>query len=106
MERFTVLCYFFFLGINPTKKTDSLDQYSNNGGVNDGNVSLSKQHYKKQVVCYVAKLRDFPGKLLPKVAVSLGVPKGPMFRQLKDGHCVTLPDGKVVSDFSQSAKVK
>eukprot|EP00795_Rhopilema_esculentum_P009410 gene9410-17122_t len=49
------------------------------------------------VVCYIAKLRDYPGKLLPKVAVKLGVPKGPMFRQLKDGQSVTLPSGKIVT---------
>ena len=50
------------------------------------------------VVCYIAKLRDYPGKLLPKIAMSLGVPKGPMFRLLKDGQAVTLPCGKIVSN--------
>ena len=93
-----------FLDTSPSKNTDTYGMYSADGGENDSNVSLAKQHYKKQVVCYVAKLKDFPGKLLPKVAASLGVPKGPMFRQLKDGQCVTLPNGKVVSEFFPKCK--
>ena len=56
-----------------------------------------KRSSKNSVICYIAKLRDYPGKLLPKVAMSLGVPKGPMFRMLKDGKRVTLPCGKIVS---------
>lgn len=58
-----------------------------------------KRNAKNSVACYIAQLRDYPGKLLPKVAMSLGVPKGPMFRQLKDGQSVTLPNGKIVSNF-------
>ena len=56
-----------------------------------------KRSNRNTVICYIAKLRDYPGKLLPKVAMSLGVPKGPMFRMLKDGKRVTLPCGKIVS---------
>eukprot|EP00794_Sanderia_malayensis_P008752 gene8751-9687_t len=62
--------------------------------INDYSV---KHILENQVVCYAAKLKDYPGKLLPKVAMSLGVPKGPMFRMLKDGQTVTLPCGKMIS---------
>lgn len=72
------------------------------GGIQSDNDSVVSKYSMKRssrnaVVCYIAKLKDYPGKLLPKVAVSLGVPKGPLFRQLKDGQSVTLPCGKIVS---------
>ena len=77
------------------KQTHEQDKHEDNK--KPVSINSIKKSSKNAVVCYVAKLRDYPGKLLPKVAISLGVPKGPMFRQLKDGQSVTLPSGKIVS---------
>lgn len=40
--------------------------------------------------------KPLQGEFLVEKAVSLGIPKGPLFKQLKEGHSVTLPNGKVV----------
>ena len=58
-----------------------------------------KHQDRSPVICYAAKLKDYPGKFLPKVAKSLGVPAGPMFRFLKNGQTLTLPNGKEVSCY-------
>ena len=52
---------------------------------------------KPSVVCYIGELRDLPGKFHPKKALELGVPRGPLFGELKQGNHVTLENGKVVS---------
>ncbi len=75
----------------------SINQYESVLGYEDLVKRCHVRHLQQShVVCYAAKLKDYPGKLLPKVAISLGVPKGPMFRLLKDGQTVTLPNGKKV----------
>ena len=38
-----------------------------------------------------------PGRFYPSRAIDLGVPKGPLWAQLKRGSPVTLPSGKVVN---------
>ena len=47
-------------------------------------------------VCYICQLTPLPGKFFPKKAIELGVPKGPLFRELCSGNTVTLPDGQQV----------
>lgn len=37
-----------------------------------------------------------PGKFNPQKAISLGVPKGPLWKRLQLGYSVTLPNGRVV----------
>ena len=46
--------------------------------------------------CYICDLANTPGRFLPEKAAAMGVPKGPMFGQLKGGQAVVLPDGKAV----------
>lgn len=52
-------------------------------------------------VCYICQLSTLPGKLFPKKAIELGVPKGPLFRDFVAGKIVTLEDGRKVSFKSQ-----
>jgi len=46
--------------------------------------------------CYICQLASTPGKFLPEKAVKLGVPKGPLFGQLKAGNAVQLSNGRTV----------
>ena len=48
-------------------------------------------------LCYVCQLASLPGKFYPNKAKELGVPKGPLFRDLHSGKTVTLEDGRKVS---------
>ncbi len=50
-----------------------------------------------EVVCYICESPSIRGKFLPKKAIELGVPKGPLFGELANGKDVTLEDGTVVS---------
>ena len=52
-------------------------------------------------VCYICQLSTLPGKLFPKKAIELGVPKGPLFRDFVAGKIVTLEDGRKVGFKSQ-----
>lgn len=47
-------------------------------------------------VCYICQLSSLPGKFFPKKAIELGVPKGPLFKDLVSGNVVTLEDGQQV----------
>lgn len=40
--------------------------------------------------------KPLPGKLLIDQVLALGVPKGPLLKQLKEGHAVTLEDGRTI----------
>lgn len=46
---------------------------------------------------YVFEEHPFPGKLDMNRCIELGVPKGPLLGQLKNGSSVCLPDGRIVS---------
>ena len=47
-------------------------------------------------VCYLIKTCEIPGAFDVTAALALGVPKGPLFGQLKKGNCVTLENGNTV----------
>ena len=80
------------------RKRNSLERSSREETKNDVTTNVIKRPGSNSVICYVGKLQDYPGKFLPQVAMSLGVPKGPMFGLLKNGQRVTLPCGKTVSN--------
>lgn len=46
--------------------------------------------------CYICQLAATPGRFLPEKAAQLGVPKGPLFGQLKAGNAVELPGGRII----------
>ncbi|KAG5184962.1 beta-lactamase-like protein [Tribonema minus] len=48
-------------------------------------------------MCYIARTPSVAGKFNVARAVELGVPKGPLFGQLKSGQTVTLSDGTSVT---------
>lgn len=48
-------------------------------------------------VSYICQSRQLPGKFNISKATALGVPKGPLFAQLKSGNPITLPSGTVVT---------
>ncbi|WP_431029946.1 ribonuclease Z [Lysinibacillus sp. LZ02] len=45
---------------------------------------------------YRIEQKDLPGQLLVDKAQALGVPRGPLYKELKLGHNVTLEDGTIV----------
>ena len=92
----TDICFYIEIS-NKRRERNSLKKSSRQGTKRNITTNLIKGSNSKSVICYVGKLRDYPGKLLPQVAMNLGVPKGPMFRLLKNGQKVTLPCGKIVS---------
>lgn len=51
----------------------------------------------KVALSYICQLADLPGKFLPQKAIELGVSKGPLFGELKQGRVVTLDNGLQVS---------
>lgn len=48
-------------------------------------------------IAYICTTPVLPGKFDIEKARALGVPKGPLFGQLKNGQCVTLSNGVVIS---------
>jgi len=63
--------------------------------------------YCETAVSYVLRFADEAGKLDVDKALALGVPKGKMLGELKGGHAITLPDGRVVepSECVEHAKL-
>jgi hypothetical protein len=49
-----------------------------------------------RVYAYTVRVAGLPGKFDLARAQALGVPRGPLYRQLVQGEAVTLPDGRVV----------
>ncbi|KAH0790944.1 metallo-beta-lactamase superfamily protein [Histomonas meleagridis] len=62
----------------------------------DSNISVT-EHKLVNSVAYQVKLCDIPGKFLPEKAIQIGVPKGPLFKDLVMGKNVTLPNGTIVT---------
>ena len=53
---------------------------------------------RHSVVNYMYVLREKmkPGKFYPEKAIQLGVPKGPLWKELQRGRSVTLKDGRII----------
>ena len=47
-------------------------------------------------VCYLVKTNEIPGVFDVSSAIALGVPKGPLYGQLKKGNTVTLENGTII----------
>ena len=62
----------------------------------DFKVSVKHLEHVIHAFGYRIEQKPLPGKLLIEKAVEIGVPKGPLLKQLKDGEDVTLVDGRVV----------
>lgn len=41
--------------------------------------------------------KDRPGRFQVEKAIALGIPSGPLYGRLKQGHMITLPDGRVIN---------
>ncbi|OYT62827.1 MAG: ribonuclease Z [Thermofilum sp. ex4484_15] len=56
---------------------------------------------KHTVPCYAYVLEeaDRPGRFLPERAIKLGVPKGPLWKELQRGICVKLSNGRIIKPF-------
>lgn len=64
--------------------------------VNIYNNSVADCQTDNDACCFICKTPVIPGKFDLKKAVSLGVPKGPLFGQLKSGNSITLADDVTV----------
>lgn len=62
----------------------------------DFKVSVGNLQHVIQSFGFRIEQKPLPGKLLIDQAVALGVPKGPLLKELKEGSDVTLPDGRVI----------
>ena len=52
--------------------------------------------HRTPALCWALVENDRPGRFDIDVARALGIPEGPLFRQLQHGHDVTLDDGTIV----------
>lgn len=59
-------------------------------------VPLANESGVVEKVCYIGSTPTIAGKFLVSVANALGVPKGPLFGQLKSGKPITLPNGRTI----------
>eukprot|EP00981_Chlorochromonas_danica_P003644 scaffold681_cov173-Ochromonas_danica.AAC.7 len=59
-------------------------------------VPLANDSGVVEKVCYIGSTPTIAGKFLVSVANALGVPKGPLFGQLKNGKPITLPNGRTI----------
>ena len=64
----------------------------------DEHFVVRAQKLQHVIECYGYRVeqKDLPGQLLVEKVQALGVPRGPLYRELKLGHNVTLEDGTVV----------
>ena len=58
---------------------------------------LSSPQNQPSHISYVIETKVLPGKFDVAKALSLGVPKGPLFGSLQRGESITLPDGTEVT---------
>lgn len=79
-----------FPKIKPTERYDpSSDPHLN--------VELPRINFEQSSTSYEIEFNPIRGKFKFEEAVKLGVPRGPMFRQLTEGQSVTLQDGSIVT---------
>ena len=60
--------------------------------------SVSSHAIRHRVTCYGFVLRESPrpGRFHPERAMTLGIPEGPLYRQLQNDQPVTLADGRTI----------
>ena len=82
--------------------SDSSEDSGNELGIIEGQPLLKRPRLKTKkprvdsVVAYIGKLATVRGKFNLKKALELGLPPGPLFRNLTEGHPVTAPNGDVI----------
>ncbi|CAG8472470.1 9675_t:CDS:10 [Ambispora leptoticha] len=57
---------------------------------------LPKSRISSTSIAYICKGPDYKGKFNPQAAQALGLPPGPQYAKLVNGHSVTTPDGNTV----------
>ena len=64
----------------------------------DENFIVTAKFLQHVIRCFGYRIEQKPlrGKLLMDEVIKAGVPRGPLFKQLKDGEDVELPDGRLV----------
>lgn len=64
----------------------------------DAHFTIHAKELRHVVPCYGYRIeqKDLPGELLIDKAQALGVPKGPLLGQLKNGHDIVLENGDVI----------
>ncbi|WP_332648947.1 ribonuclease Z [Lysinibacillus sp. 54212] len=88
------------LGVSKTHLTYPVIFVEIDSGViyEDENFLVLADKLEHTIECFGYRIlqKDLPGRLLIEKVQELGVPKGPLYRQLKNGSDVTLDDGTVV----------
>ena len=80
------------------KSTDDCTASSSSDESEQPSIKKWKQDTKSSSsICYICQLASLPGRFFPQKAKELGVPRGPLFADLKEGKAVTLQDGRQVS---------
>ena len=63
--------------------------------------SLDRNYeFNRAKLHFLIQTPSLPGIFNPQKALQLGIPKGPLFGQLKMGHSVTLPNGQIIEPES------
>lgn len=72
----------------------------------DFKVTVKNLQHVIQSFGYRIEQKPLPGKLLIEKAIELGVPRGPLLKELKDGKDVTLPDGRTILSSQVTGKAQ
>lgn len=66
--------------------------------IEEPDFTVSVRSLQHVIPCFGYRIeqKPLPGKLLIEKAIEIGVPKGPLLKELKEGNDVTLPDGRVI----------
>lgn len=67
------------------------------GGDQDMVVNAGALRHRVACFGYVIQENDQPGRLDPNACEALGLPPGPLYKDLKNGLPVTMPDGRIIS---------
>lgn len=66
--------------------------------IDEADFIVSVKNLQHVIPCFGYRIeqKPLPGKLLIDKAIEVGVPKGPLLKELKEGNDVTLADGRVI----------
>ena len=92
-----------FLSLKSSSKKQRRDDNSNSGDNNKANNGNNRDKVLplyskyKYAISYIIESAPVAGKFQVQNAIALGVPKGPLYSQLKCGKNVTLDDGRIIT---------
>mmetsp|Transcript_42264 Transcript_42264/g.47210 ORF Transcript_42264/g.47210 Transcript_42264/m.47210 type:complete len:900 (-) Transcript_42264:115-2814(-) len=95
--------------LTPHETQKSCSYSSNQKSKQQQSQRQQQQHYSSQVLSFLFTTPPIPGKFLIKKAEALGIPKGPLYGQLKAGKTITFPHPSSInnsSDELQTVTVK